>query len=564
LRTSSSATSSSEAVGSGRDVVIGAFSRRLLASGKPTEVALTLLPFAVLLIHASVLGRWIVDDAGISFAYARNLAHGSGLVSQPGVEPVEGYSNFLWVLLFVPFFKLNLFHPVWLPKILGLASAAGAMVLLRAAIRPDVGSLGSAVTTTLVALQPPFVVWSVSGLENPLYALIIAGLLLVCIRVSADAVCGRTSAAVAALLAFAAAVVRPDGVLYAVAFPCAVLYTVITARPRRDRTLLRPLLTYTSLFTVAYIGLLAFRWWYFHDLLPNTYYAKGGPDISSIRELILLRPATFEKILQLVASVTGASLAGLTLVALIVGIACLAALRVAPGRSGFPLILFVAIGVSIYVVLPPDYMGEYRFATPPLLLLPALLTTSLFRVSKVSLSPSRRRIIVAIGLALLLLASGRQAMVRTPAFAANPAVPFARVAQHYAYRFNHYADLLGLANASLLAPDLGATLYYSRLRVFDLGMLCDRIIARTLGKDQQRFYQYVFETARPTFITTHGYWSWLAKLDQDERFKRDYVQLVETQEVVFGTTVTAGDYVRKDVVIGRETTIDLIRRELAD
>lgn len=44
-----------------------------------------------------------IEDAGISFAYARNLAQGDGLVSYPGGERVEGYSNALWVFLLEPF-----------------------------------------------------------------------------------------------------------------------------------------------------------------------------------------------------------------------------------------------------------------------------------------------------------------------------------------------------------------------------------------------------------------------------------------------------------------------------
>ena len=42
---------------------------------------------------------FICDDAFISFRYARNLATGHGLVFNPGFERVEGYTNFLWVLM---------------------------------------------------------------------------------------------------------------------------------------------------------------------------------------------------------------------------------------------------------------------------------------------------------------------------------------------------------------------------------------------------------------------------------------------------------------------------------
>ena len=40
----------------------------------------------------------LFDDAMISMRYARNLAHGYGLVWNPGTQPVEGYTNPAWVL----------------------------------------------------------------------------------------------------------------------------------------------------------------------------------------------------------------------------------------------------------------------------------------------------------------------------------------------------------------------------------------------------------------------------------------------------------------------------------
>src|ERR1700682_834036 len=40
----------------------------------------------------------LFDDAMISMRYARNLAHGFGLVWNAGGQPVQGYTNPLWVL----------------------------------------------------------------------------------------------------------------------------------------------------------------------------------------------------------------------------------------------------------------------------------------------------------------------------------------------------------------------------------------------------------------------------------------------------------------------------------
>ena len=60
-------------------------------------VALSFVPWLVLLGWLASVAWFITDDAFISFRYARNLLEGHGLVFNPG-EYVEGYTNFLWVL----------------------------------------------------------------------------------------------------------------------------------------------------------------------------------------------------------------------------------------------------------------------------------------------------------------------------------------------------------------------------------------------------------------------------------------------------------------------------------
>lgn len=49
---------------------------------------------------------WGNDDAYISYRYAENLARGQGLVFNRG-ERVEGYSNFLYVLVMAPASRLT-------------------------------------------------------------------------------------------------------------------------------------------------------------------------------------------------------------------------------------------------------------------------------------------------------------------------------------------------------------------------------------------------------------------------------------------------------------------------
>ena len=89
-----------------------------------------ILPFALLVLHSLLFRTWIIDDAGISFAYSRSFAAGHGLVSQPGTNPVEGFSNFTWVMLLAPFFALRIFDPILTPKIVSLLLVLGSFVVI--------------------------------------------------------------------------------------------------------------------------------------------------------------------------------------------------------------------------------------------------------------------------------------------------------------------------------------------------------------------------------------------------------------------------------------------------
>ena len=61
---------------------------------------------------------FFIEDAGISFAYARNAAMGEGFVGYPGGERVEGFSNPLWTFTLSALYFFGL-DPWTSSKILG-------------------------------------------------------------------------------------------------------------------------------------------------------------------------------------------------------------------------------------------------------------------------------------------------------------------------------------------------------------------------------------------------------------------------------------------------------------
>lgn len=553
---------------------------------------------ALFLLHALVFGRWIIDDAGISFAYARNLAAGHGLVSQPGMPPVEGFSNPLWVLLLAPWPKLGLGDPTVTAKLLSVVLVLGTFALLESAL--TLLTRGSRwvplITLLLLAVNSCFVIWTVSGLENPLYAFLLCLLL----RISAGAlregwpeepeeqelpapavVAARSrrrsrlallsagAGAVAALLAMT----RPDGAVFCTVYPLLVAGAAGLPAGDRSRRVPAPrralacLGSYGAAFVLLGGAFLGARYLYFGELVPNTFHAKGGPGMADVLAVATLQPWVIQKTVSLFGAVSGPA-AGAVLLLLVAGCAYLAGRRMWRREHG-TLLVFAAAAALVYLLLPPDWMPGFRFATPFLPAAYAFLAV-VARSVGLALAPrginprfaARMAMLAAVGLAVAFF--GGWSLL----FAAVPTVPFASVARDYGLRFNRYAAMLGVGEGgSILLPDLGGTLWTSRLRVFDLAGLCDKTIARTLRRDSEAFHDYIFERVRPTFIHTHEYWTAVARFDEDPRFRRDYVPLDEAPDpwvrAKLGAEIYSGDYLRRDVAELHPAAVSSIREELA-
>jgi hypothetical protein len=527
---------------------------------------------ALFALHAAQFGAWQIDDAGISFAYARNLALGHGLVAQPGVIPVEGYSNPLWVFLLAAFSALRLFDPLWTPKLLSFGFAFGTLALLdRLLAKSGVGAPLSALALGLLALQSGFVIWSVSGLENPLYACLFSGLALLSLRSIREEASPKIAIG-AGWVAAGLALTRPEGILFAALFPMALL---LSSHRRLAR--LGP---YLAAFALPIGVHLAIRLAWFGAWMPNTFYAKGGPTLATLGSLAALDAGPANRALILLRAAFGVPGAW-------VGLAMLIAFGVLLGRGKLRRETLLLLGATLlgalpYLLLPLDWMPEYRFATlffPLVLVLLAKIAAETAAVPgdpesegndgrREGFSWDRRRLSGAILTTTLIASILASTLPRTRRFAENPTVPFATVEQRYGRDYNRFADLLQVRQGSILIPDVGGTLWRSRLTVYDLGGLCNRTIAKTLGKNDQAFHDYLFGTLRPTFIHTHHYWTARAKLDLDPRFARDYLPLYEEVEPYVtarakGNTLRSGDFVRREVAEGHPREIEAIRAELA-
>lgn len=246
----------------------GAPERSAPRTGWARSPWLPLVPALILyLIFALRFYHHMVDDAFISFRYARNLADGHGLVFNPG-ERVEGYTNFLWVLLLELGLKLRL-DPETVARLLGLA-AGGAV--LAAVVRAGAERRSPAwirfVAPTFLAVHPAMAVWAVGGMETTFFAALVTwGVCLAAL----DAERGVLRPISAVLLALAG-LTRPEGALFA--FLVAAFALLPGREPRPSG---RNVATWGAIFLVLWLPYFLWRWSYYGYIFPNTFYAKVDP-----------------------------------------------------------------------------------------------------------------------------------------------------------------------------------------------------------------------------------------------------------------------------------------------
>jgi len=313
---------------------------------------------AASLAHLAWLKVAVVDDAAISLRYGLTLFSGGGLRLTPWSPPVEGFSNPLWTVLIGLAGPLNL-PPVAFMQVLGIVFGVSALVGVAAwgpAAYGRSARVEDLIAPLIAAANPSYLTWIGSGLETGLQAF---------------------------LLAFSGAlffweVRRGRGALFGVALgllclthpdaPMLVLFIgflgtgILLTEHRRPGTQV-----WRAMLAVLLIGggYLAFRWAYFADWFPNTYYAKRYWEFGALHYI--------GSFVQAYEWVLAFSAAAFVIAMLIGGPARRMALLAAGWLLSAGLFAWIAHG---------DWMGEWRFFAPyiPLVGVPGTGVASALRV----------------------------------------------------------------------------------------------------------------------------------------------------------------------------------------
>ncbi len=219
----------------------------------------------------------LLDDAMVSMRYAWNLAHGQGLVWNPG-ERVEGITNLLMTLVMTPFVRvLSKEAAVLAVQVCGvlfvlLTAFFSWRVCLRVAAENGVDSRWLSVLVFAIALTYyPLAFWALLGMETGLLAALVSAALFVAVR--KDGV-PRPSLALAVLLGLAL-LTRPDAVVFIAVI---AVYRVAGLWPRLRNSVrggaLRSLAAEGAVIAAFALGVSVFRLVYYGRLTPNTALLK--------------------------------------------------------------------------------------------------------------------------------------------------------------------------------------------------------------------------------------------------------------------------------------------------
>lgn len=217
----------------------------------------------VFLLGVRVAWFFTIDDAYITFRYSLNLAGGDGPVWNVGEDPVEGFTNFLWMVWHTPFVWLGLSLPA-VAKITSLVAGGLALVMIVRHVWERFGNLAALVAGGAFVVFLPTYFHLTGGLETVAFAALVLRIAIVAL----DAVDGRpTRAWELPLLVVLAGMLRPDGILAAA--PAFLTWLWLRRTDRRAQLA-------TAAAVVAGTGYFLWRYTYYGHLFPNTFYVKFG------------------------------------------------------------------------------------------------------------------------------------------------------------------------------------------------------------------------------------------------------------------------------------------------
>ncbi len=417
------------------------------------------LILAVLLYTCGVwyFFNFTIDDAYISMRYAENFANGNGLVYNPTDDPLEAYSNFIFVLLESLLVILGL-KSVIAVKVMSYSFGIGNLLLLNVIGQLILGAKNKrneiGIILILVATSSPFIIWTVGGLETLQFTFTILAVFTSYLYAeqSKDIKLKSKWYLLGDTLALVVMLSRPEGILFTFG---AFVYRVINKSFMGS--------VYISVLIIIYF---IWKWSYFGDLMPTPYYAKayqidflGG----------IHRAYEFLKI-------------NLNFIYIIVLPTIFTTIILKFKQQQYGVQLFAVLFTLIYLlyILSLGYQvsmdDAYRYYVPLIILMAILFFFSInFTSYKLSNGVMISLIVLLVIIRITDLKTAWEKDINWDALnykVSGKSIGYGLVSGHIALGkwLNENAD----KNSVIVVHDAGAIPYFSRLRTIDVWSLCDK------------------------------------------------------------------------------------------
>lgn len=216
---------------------------------------------------SSLFQGFLQDDAYIFARYAQHLADGDGFVYNKG-EHTEGATSLLWTLMAA----LAAYLGVAVPSFLKWAGAISSLLWVFSFIlvcKQWLKPYQWVFPVLLFCCFPSFMLWSEAGLEVSFFGFLTMMGFYFAERWNQTG--HKKELIYVSILSSLLLLTRPEAPIVL------ILYVVFMLFSRMSNVELSRYF-YIILVPVSFvfIGLFLFRYLYFHDIFPNTYYAKGG------------------------------------------------------------------------------------------------------------------------------------------------------------------------------------------------------------------------------------------------------------------------------------------------
>ncbi|PKA16946.1 hypothetical protein CH363_06010 [Leptospira haakeii] len=238
------------------------------------EIFLKVAPFIIIVwsTYFAYLNKFLQDDAFITFRYSENFINGLGIVFNPG-EYLEGYTNFLWMLLVSLGISLGI-PPEKFSIQLGLFFYLGTLLvwfrIAKSLFKSNefyiIGFL------FLLGFNYSFSSYATGGLETSLITFLISIVSYITLKIYDQSKYSALSLILMSIALALLVLTRMDAGLVAVATGLFLLYKVRNQKGE----LIRFLALISIPFALIVGAWLLWKLSYYGNILPNTFNAKVG------------------------------------------------------------------------------------------------------------------------------------------------------------------------------------------------------------------------------------------------------------------------------------------------